>query len=91
MIDIIAKSIHFDILSGVKKAKFYLLIADEVANVGNKEQLSLSLCYILDDEVNEVFIDFVEVERMTGRELVNGILQSLVVCGLSSLDMQGQC
>lgn len=38
------------------KAKFYSLIA-EVVDVRNKEQLSLSLRYILKDKVNEVFIE----------------------------------
>ncbi len=51
-----------------KKAKFYSLIADEVTDVGNREQLSLSLRYILDEEVNEVFLDFVEVDRITGMQ-----------------------
>ena len=68
LIDIIGKSIRSDILSGVQNAKFYSIIADEVADVGNREQLSLSLRFILDDDVNEVFIDFVEVQRITGRE-----------------------
>ena len=39
------KSIHFDILSEVKKAKFYSHIADEVADVG-KKKLLLSLRYV---------------------------------------------
>ena len=59
--------------------------------MGNKEQLLLSLHYILDDEVNEVFIDFMEVVRITKRELANVILQSLVTWGLSPLDMRGHC
>ncbi len=87
LIDIVGKSIRFDILSEVKKAKFYSPIADEVTDVGNREQLSLSLCYILDEEVNEVFLDFVEVDRITGSILANAILQSLTTWGLSLSDM----
>ncbi len=86
LIDIIGKRIRFDILSGVKKAKFYSVIADEIADVGNREQLSLSLRYILDDEVNKVFIDFVEDHWGT-----NAILKCLVAWALPLSDLRGQC
>lgn len=48
------------------RAKYYTVIADEVADVSNKEQLSLALRYVLDGGGKEAFVDFVEVERITG-------------------------
>ena len=53
----------------MKEAIFYSLIADEVTDTGNKEELSLSLCFVLNDDVREVFVDCVEVERITGSVL----------------------
>ena len=57
------------IMAEVKRAKFYLVIADEVTDMANKEELSLSLCFVNDGSVKEVFVDFVEVERKTGQVL----------------------
>ena len=60
-------------------------------DIGNKEQLSTSLHYVSEGLVHDVFIDFVEVERITGAALANAILQNLEDWGLSALDMRGQC
>ena len=59
----------------MKQAKFYSVIADEVTNMVNKEKLSLSLRFVLDGTVKEMFVDFMEVERITGEVLAQAILQ----------------
>jgi len=33
----------------VQRDKYYSVIANEVADIGNKEQLSIVICYALDD------------------------------------------
>ena len=45
------------------------MIADEVTDTANREELSLSLRFVLDGTVKEVFVGFVEVERTTGQVL----------------------
>ena len=60
-----------------KRAKFYSIIADKVTDGANKEELSLVFRYVLDDEVREVFVDFLEVERITGTKIGGAILQCL--------------
>ena len=60
LIDIIGKQIRFGILSKVKQAQFFPIIADEVVDVANKEQLSLCLRYVGIDCVHENFTDFAE-------------------------------
>lgn len=62
----VGKYISDEIISEVKKSKYYTVIADEVTDVSNKEQVSISLRYIYDGTVKEVFIAFVSVERITG-------------------------
>ena len=47
----------------------------EVTDTANKEELSLSLRFVDDGTVKEVFVDFVEVERITGQVLAQTILQ----------------
>ena len=61
------------------------MIADKVTDITNKEELSLSLRFVLDGVVKEMFVDFVEVERITGKVLARTILQWL------STHIRGQC
>ena len=91
LIEIIGKRIQLDILSEVKEAKFYSIIADEVCDASNKEQLSLCLRYIHGSSVKEMFADFAEVERITGRELASTILRYLTAWGLPLTNLRGQC
>ena len=66
LVEVIGECICNDIIAKVKQAKFYLVIADEVTDMANKEELSLSLRFVDDGTVKGVFVDFVEVERITG-------------------------
>ena len=54
LVEVIGNSIRNDIVDEVKKAKFYSVIADEVTDSANKEELSLALRYILDGSIKEV-------------------------------------
>ena len=36
---------------------YYSIIADEVCDISNKEQLSVSFRYVLDGQIREVFAD----------------------------------
>ena len=91
LVEVIGESIRNDILAEVKQAKFYSVIADEVTDTANKEELSLSLRFVLNVQVRQVFVDFVEVERITGPVLAQAILQWLSTHGLSPADIRGQC
>ena len=51
LIEVVRQHILRDILSEVNKAKYYTIIADEVTDLSNKEQLSLALRYVLDGKV----------------------------------------
>jgi len=91
LIDIVAMQIRDEILSEIKEAKYYSVIADEVCDVSNKEQFSICIRYVHDNIVKETFLDFVEVERITGHVLANKLLHHLALWGLSYSDMRGQC
>ena len=70
--EVIGNSIHNDVVDEVKKAKFYSVIADEVTDSANKEELSLALRYILDGSIKEVFVDFVSQEQCWYKLSSNG-------------------
>ena len=75
----------------VKQVTFFSIIADEVVDVANKEQLSLCLRFVDSSGVHEMFADFVEVERITGAVLADAILQRLAAWGLPLSCLRGQC
>ena len=91
LVEVIGEYICNYIIAEVKRAKFYSVIADEVTDTANKEELSLSLRFVLDGTVKKVFVGFVEVERITGQVLPQTIFQWLSTHGLSPTDIRGQC
>lgn len=51
-----------------------------------------TLRYVTSDyKVKEMFVDFIEVERIIGKALAEVILQHLSEWGLSLADLRGQC
>lgn len=51
LISVIGQSIQKEILDEVKEARFYSVIADEVTDRSNKEELSLVLRYVVNGEI----------------------------------------
>ncbi len=88
MIKVLADQIRKVILAKMAKiavAKWYTVIADEVTDVSNKEQLSLVVRYVDADVllVREDVIGFVECDTgITGRCLADKITSSLQTYGL---------
>ena len=75
----------------METSKFYTLIADEVTDVSNHEQLSICLRYVHGAKVKEVVVGDKSVERITGESLADTILKWLDTVGLPLSDMRGQC
>ena len=88
-IAVTGSKVGHDILNEVRSGKFYPIIADEVTDTAYKEELSLVIHYVHDGEIREVFIDFLEVERITRRVLSEVILMWLRNPDISSADMRG--
>ena len=57
--------------------QFYSVIADDVIDTANKEELSLVFRYVINNEIKETFVDFIELERITGEVLESTILNWL--------------
>lgn len=88
---VVGDSIRNSIITEVKSAKYYAIIADKVTDAANHKELSLVFRYVLNEEIKEVFVDFLQVERITGRVLGEAILSWLKAHGVSPADMRGQC
>ena len=93
IIDVLADQIMQQIVQKVKAAKWYTVIADEVTDASNKEQLSIVLRYVEGDSlsVREDLIGFVECDTgMSGRSLANKIISFLEELGLDLSNLRGQ-
>ena len=91
LIKVVGDCIRSEIVEEVRVAKFFSVIADEVTDISNKEQLSISFRYVFDNSVKEVFIDFIAVERITGKALSDAIMTALAEWGVPMEYMRGQC
>ena len=82
------------LISEVKQAKFFSVMADECSDVANKEQLAIVIRYVNeDDEICEDFVEFVECENgITGLALAEKIKSALQdKYGLDMINLRGQC
>lgn len=59
----------------VNESKCYSVLADETTDISTKEQLAICVRYISEDNMlNEDFLQFFEIESLTGESLANSIL-----------------
>ena len=82
------------IISEVKQAKFFSVMANECSDVANKEQLAIVIRYVNeDDEICEDFVEFVECENgITGLALAEKIKSALQdKYGPDMINLRGQC
>lgn len=79
-------------LSEVQRAKYYSILADEVADISNTEQLSLVLRYVDDNNIiREEFIDFLPcLDGTSGQGLASMILDRIGQYGLDPALLRGQ-
>jgi hypothetical protein len=77
IINAMGQQILHQILEDVKQADFYSILVDETMDVSEIEQLSLSIRYVKDNTVREVFIGFVEVKETTDKRKIRNFCLDL--------------
>ena len=78
------------IISEVKKARFYSIMADEVSS-HNEEHLPLCLRFVDENsEIREEFIAFLKLKRVRAVDITNAIVSCLEGLGLSFNELRGQ-
>ena len=80
------------ILTEVRKAKYFSILADEVADVSNTEQLSLVLRFVDEsNEIREEFVDFLPcMDGTSGQALADMILNRIREYELDPAFIRGQ-
>ena len=78
MIDAIGSAIEDQIIHKIQTAKFFTILADEVTDCSNLEQVSIVIRFVDSDKnIREDFLSFVTVERITGEALATALLSWL--------------
>ncbi len=78
------------IVSEIKKAKYYSVLADEVS-CHHVEHLPICVRFLdANNDIREEFISFIKLERVRAMDIVNAIVQSLEGIGLSLDNLRGQ-
>jgi hypothetical protein len=92
LLSCMADSIRHTIIENIKQNTFYSLLADEVKDVSNQQQLCVCLRYYDQESktVNEEFIDVVTCTATTGESLYTSLLDILAANKLDVRDMRGQ-
>ena len=93
LIDILGDHVRGKILNRVKKAQFFSVIADEVTDCSNKEQLRLVVRYVNPDDfqIREDLVSFIECDSgITGRAIADKVISFLSTHGLDPTKLRGQ-
>ena len=90
-IQIVGNTVRNKIISDIKSANFFLILADEVTDCSNQEQLSLAIRFVdSEGSIREEFMDFVSVDRITGEVLSSAILARLQSWDIPITNCRGQ-
>jgi Domain of unknown function (DUF4371)/hAT family C-terminal dimerisation region len=79
------------ILSQVKSARYFSVMADEVTDISNTEQMSLCIRYFYGSQIEERFLDFILCDGLDGNSLATSIIDKLQSYGLDLSLLRGQC
>ena len=92
IISIIGHTIQQQILKDVHVSKYFSVLADEVTDASNKEQLSIVLRYVDSQKnIQEHFMDFIECRGgITGQALADTIVKCVTDLGLDPNNIRGQ-
>ncbi len=94
IIELLGGQVGTVIISRVKKAKWFSLLADESADISKIEQVALIFRYLRETlegiEVREDFLKFASTSSSKGEALTQLILDNLIAFGLDPDNMIGQ-
>ena len=92
LISIIGEQLRESIVSEIPaEAPYFSLLADEVTDVANTEQLSLVIRFVdSDGNIHEDFLGFNSLQRITGEAIAQSILHTLPQWNLDIKNCRGQ-
>ncbi|KAJ8050873.1 Zinc finger MYM-type protein 1 [Holothuria leucospilota] len=80
LFEIMAGMIRKEISDEVKQAEHFAIMVDETKDVAKKEQNSIVVRYLHDQELHEEFLDFTPAEGLDAESLLQKIKETLAKC-----------
>ena len=91
IIGLLGNAVLRKILSNIREATWFAVLADETTDISNQEQLSMSIRWVTKTyEVHEDFIGLVHVPNITASVLAIAIKDVLIRCSLPLVQCRGQ-
>ena len=90
LLQCMSQYIQAQIIADVKHSKYYGILADEVTDVSDWEQLGVALRYVKDNVAHERLVEFVACESVTGNDICEYLLSTLQQLGLSPNNCRAQ-
>ena len=91
MIDVTGSAIADQIIDEIQAAKFFTILADEVTDCSNLEQVSIVIRFVDGyKNIREDFLGFVPVERITGESPATALLSWLEAHNIDVSFCRGQ-
>lgn len=92
LISILGEQIRESIVNQIPfDAPYFSILADEVTDVSNREQLSLVIRFVdSDGNIHEEFLGFQNLQRITGEAIASSILDTLPQWNLDIKNCRGQ-
>ena len=92
MLKIMGLQVLREIAGSIQKAKYFSLMADEVTDVSNREQVAICIRWVdIDFQPHEEFIGLKKANTIAGVKLVVILKDSLLRMNLNISDCRGQC
>ncbi|XP_044170439.1 zinc finger MYM-type protein 1-like [Acropora millepora] len=92
LISILGEQVRESIVNQIPfDAPYFSILADEVTDVSNREQLSLVIRFVdSDGNIHEEFLGFQNLQRITGEAIASSILDTLPQWNLDIKNCRGQ-
>ena len=91
LIKLMGNELLRQLLTRIREATWFSILADETTDIANDEQLSLSIRWVTKDyEIHEDFIGLVHVPRITSNVISAAIKDILIRCSLPISQCRGQ-
>ena len=91
LISLPSAQIRTAIITKVRDAKFFSIMADEVTDSANMAKLSLCVWFIDGCSIQELFLGFMRCHSVTGSAIAEIIVKELQEFGLDLSYLHGQC
>ena len=92
VLKVMALTVLRAIAKSIQSCEFFALMADEMADVSNKEHVVVCLCYVDKDfEAHEEFVGIYQVESIRSDVLITVLKDTLLCLNLPLSRCRGQC